>query len=439
MPGMARTGLPAFCRLVTERGLARQHLTLLVVLLGSTMLMPAAAADPLGPDGNKLGNERLRPGVYPGAPVVDGPIEPTSPPFVLDWSVGLKGTYTSDTTGSGFVTTLNPAFSAEHAGVRTDLRLDGQAELARTGDGRLALPSLELGASTTTRLDRDTNLTGRADLSITQDLRLTPGSNPQVLEAPQVINGSAEIGVDRSFGRFNVEATASLGRTAYGDSLRSDTGRTSNSARNVWEGDTRLRLGLQVTPILEVFGEAGLGRDWFDQQSPTSGLKSDATSTSLRAGIAGEWNGIWAASASVGLGHHDFDAAGLNDFATRLYDARVSFTPDPTIDLTASLSTRVTPTGADAVGAARVQHRAETELGYIVNSWLRLRASADWSQTNWEGSGQTEHRHGFGAGADYRFNARTALSADYGYAQRDNSATGQVESHTVSVGVTLRR
>jgi hypothetical protein len=105
----------------------------------------------------------------------------------------------------------------------------------------------------------------------------------------------------------------------------------------------------------------------------------------------------------------------------------------------AALSTAIEPTGADANGTARIAHLAKANLDYTVNSWLRLRASADWGVSVLEGSGETEHRHGLGAGADYMVNAHTSLGADYAYGHRDNSTSGAADIHTLSVGVTIKR
>src|SRR5690606_271375 len=110
-----------------------------------------------------------------------------------------------------------------------------------------------------------------------------------------------------------------------------------------------------------------------------------------------------------------------------------------TINVTGRLATEVTPIGADSVGTARVTHTLSASASYTVNSWLRLRSSANWSHATIEGSGDTEVRNGVGAGADYKVNTRTAVSADYGYEHRDNSASGTTDSHTISLGVTVKR
>lgn len=411
--------------------MARRILPLLTLLLAACTSVSAVLADPLADD-------RLAPGLYPAAPAPAPPPEPAHLPIELDWSLGLKGGYTASTDGNGFVTTLTPAFTATHQGVRTDMVLGGEANLARGNDGTLGVTSANLALDASTRLDSDTILTGTAGLRFSQELPGTPGLNAAIIDPPANVAASIGGGVARRFGQFNLDLNANLERTIYGTTNRTDTGITDNSHQNVWEGDTSLRLGLQATPIIEVFGLASLGRDWFDG-APTGGARTDATSRALRAGLAGNWNGVWAASASLGVGQHDFDDPGLADITTQLYDASLTYSPASTLDLRASLSTEISPTGADTAGTARVTHTIAASASYTVNSWLRLRASADWSHSSLEGTGDTEHRHGIGAGADYRVNSRTAISADYDYGHRDNSATGSVDSHTLSLGVTVKR
>ena len=55
------------------------------------------------------------------------------------------------------------------------------------------------------------------------------------------------------------------------------------------------------------------------------------------------------------------------------------------------------------------------------------------------GSVEQEKGHGWGLGADYKVNAHTALSADYGYDHAESTANGVQDAHRVTVGVTLSR
>ncbi len=416
--------------------------TLLVVLTTGLAASGAAFGQSAEPEAFKFSQDRLEPGLYPGTSLAEPPAESTHLPFDVDWSLGLKGTYTSSSTeGGSFSTVLTPLISAVHDGRQADITVNGDAEIIRPwdGSGTIGVTALRLGVSGESALDSTTLVSGNAALEFSQDLPSTPGLNPGILTPPQVLTGTLGAGIERSFGRFNVGLKGNLDRSIYGETLRSDTGWTDNSGQNVWQADMSLRAGVEITPIFEAFSEASMGRDIFDMPAPATNVRADATNTALRGGISGSWNGVWRASASVGIGHYNFDDPSLSDIVTQLYDASLTYSPDPTISLTAALSTNVEPTGADRGGTAGVVHTASTNLAYEVNSWLRLRASADWGLSRFEGTSETEHRSGVGAGADYVLNAHTAVSADYRYANRDNSVSGQTDTHSVSLGVTVKR
>lgn len=422
--------------------LSRIWRTRVVVALATTCLCAPVLAQPFGADGSGADNERLRPGIYPAAPVLDDygvPVEPHHPPFDIDWSVGLRGTLTQSTSGQSFVTRLTPQFSALYDGSLADITANGSAEVAKaSGQDNVTITNMRLGLSADMALDTVTRLSGNAAFSLSKDL---PGSldlNPQLVVPPLVMSGSLGVGIDRQFGLFNVGVDAEAARTNYGASTRRDTGQTDNADQNRWTASGNLRVGYQITPIFEVFTQAGMTRDFFDVAG-ANGDKADATNRTLRAGVSGSWNNILAASVSAGVGQRIFHAGNVGDVTTQLYGASLSFTPDPTVRMTASLETTLEPAGPDNAGTARIQNTALANLDYTVNSWLRLRASADWSTSQFVGSSETENRYGLGAGADYSVNAHTALNADYGYGRRDNSSRGQSDSHQVSLGITLSR
>ncbi|MBF0679473.1 MAG: outer membrane beta-barrel protein [Devosia sp.] len=413
------------------------------VALATACLGAPVFADPFGPDGSGTDNERLRPGLYPAAPVAGDygmPIEPTHPPFEIDWSVGLRGTFTQSTTGGqNFVTRLTPQASARYDGSLATIVGAASAEIAKpSGPDGVTITNMRLGVSGEMALDAVTTLNGDAALTLSKDLPGTLDLNPQIAAPQQILTGSLGIGLDRQFGRFNLGVDAEAMRTNYGPSTRLDIGEIDNADQNRWTAAGNLRVGYQVTPIFELFTEAGVSRDFFDVAGP-SGEKADASNRTLRAGVSGSWNDVLTASVSAGVGQRVFHAGNLGDVTTQLYGASVSYTPDPTLRMTASLETTMEPTGPDNPGTARIRHAALANIDYTVNSWLRLRANADWSSSQFVGSNDTEDRFGLGAGADYSFNAHTALNADYGYGRRNTSSSGQTDSHQVSLGITLSR
>lgn len=387
-----------------------------------------------------LTEERLRPGVYPVQPVPpEFAVPPDAPSAApLDWSVGLRGTYTNSNGQETFVTRLTPQFTATRNGGLADLVFSGSADIAKAnGQDGLSVTAAGLSLSATAPIASDTTLKAGAALALSQDLPGTPGLSPFVTTPPQVITGSLDLGVDRRFGHVNLGIKGGLDRIQYGPTNRTDTGLTDNSGQNYWSGNTSLRLGYQVTPVLELFGQGELQRDIFDTQ--TAGLYPNATNRSLRAGVAGKWNTVWSASASAGVGERIFDEASLGEIRAQLYGFEVSYAPDTTVKLTAGLDTTLSPAGADNPGKGRVQYAAFARAQYDINSWLRVRASADWSHSELVGTGTADRRWALGAGADYAFNAFTKLNADYAYANADNATSGNTQSHQVSLGVTISR
>ncbi len=305
-----------------------------------------AFADPLATKPAWTSDDRLAPGIYPAAPVPDGfglDDESGAAPFDVDWSVGLRGTLTKATSGDSFVTTLTPRASVTRQSATLDATIDASADISKPLNGEVTLSRLDLSISGSRALDSLTTLKGNAALNINRQLSGSPGLDPVIIDPPSIVGGTFGLGLDREFGRFNVGVAGSATRTVYGATNRTDTGVTDNSDQNLWSTDATLRVGYQVTPIFEVFGQGGIGRDMFDNPSRSLGVRTDATDQTLRGGITGTWGNVLTATASVGVGRRDFDAAGIADVTTQLYDASVTFSPDETLRLTGALSSAITP------------------------------------------------------------------------------------------------
>jgi hypothetical protein len=407
------------------------------------LALPAmAASDHTSGDGSGTDNERLLPGIYPADPVLanaDWLREPYDPFFDVDWSVALRGSYTRATSGEHFTVLLVPTVSLDHKGSRSAINITGSAEIARPADGQVDVSALRLGGTTGYALDSDTDLTAGGNLSVTRAVAGTPGLASNIAIAPQTIAGGVDLGVTRQFGKFNVGLTGAFDRSVYGQTTLVDASVVDNSEQNVWSMDAGLRVGFQATPIFEVFGQAGLGRDVFDLPSSVLLVKTDATTASLEAGVTGRWNDILEATASTGVAFRRFDEASLGEVTAQLYNANITFTPDPTWRMTAGFATTVEPPGPNGGGLTRIGYSANAEVAYTVNSWLALRALADWSSARFVGSTNTETGYGWGLGADYNVNAHTALTADYGYDYSDSTANGVQDAHQVTVGITLSR
>ncbi|WP_162245135.1 outer membrane beta-barrel protein [Devosia sp. Root436] len=404
---------------------------------------PALAQSGYAGDGSGTDNERLLPDVYPAGPVLDSGEwlrEPYDPLFDIDWSVALRGSYSKATSGERFDIRLVPSIGLEHIGSRSAINFDASAEIVRPSEGgKVDIGALRLGLQAGYDLDSVTRATAAGNLSLTQATPGTPGLATNIAIAPQTISGGGDVGIARQFGKFNIGVTGAAQRNIFGPTTLTTAAVTDNSDQNYWAIDAGLRVGFQVTPIFEVFGQAGAGRDIFDQPSTALAAYPNATDVTLKGGVTGRWNDILEVTASTGVGLRRFDAASLGEVVTQLYDAQITFTPDPTWRMTAGFATTVAPPGPNGGGTARVDYTANAEVAYTVNSWLGLRALADWNAARFAGSADTETGYGLGAGADYKVNAHTALSADYGYDHAESTANGTQDAHRITVGITLSR
>ena len=410
------------------------------MLCGLALVGPTLAGD-----GSDSDNLRLLPDIYPVAPVdplpLDSPSlrEPYHPAFDIDWSVALRGAYAKTDSGERFDVLLAPRVSLDHDGSRSQIHVEGSAEVDKPTQEPINVSGLRLGLQAGYALDSTTVLDTTADLALTRQQPGTPGLANDITIAPQTFVGSVSAGVTRQFGRFNVGVSGVVERSLYGETTHNDGSVTDNSEQDFWALDGGLRLGFQATPIFEIFTEANLERELFDHPSSTLQVKPDATNMAIKAGVAGQWSEVLSAEASVGLGLRRFDAAALGEVGSQLYDARLVFSPDPTWRFVAALTTDVAPPGPNADGTTRVRYGAKATADYTVNSWLALRALADWSTAQFDGSSDTQTGYGYGVGADYKFGRHTALSADYGFAHADSTKDGPQDSHRVTVGVTVKR
>lgn len=407
------------------------------------LVMPVMAQSDLRTwDGSGTDNDRLVPGIYPADPVLtngDWLREPDNPFFDVDWSVALRGSYIKGSRGERFDVLMVPSVALDHTGARSTVKATGDAEIVRPNQDKIDVSALRLSGAVDYALDNNTELTGGGRFSVTRAVAGMPGVASNVAIAPQTISGGGNLGVTRQFGKFNIGVTGAAERNVYGTTTLTNGGVNDNSEQNAWALDAGLRVGFQITPIFEVFGKAGVGRDLFDLPSTALGFKPDATTATLEGGVTGRWHGILEATASTGVVLRRFDEASLGEVRTQIYDAQLSFTPNPTLRVTGGISTTVAPPGPTGSGSTRIGYGANAAVAYTVNSWLALRALADWSQASFVGSGGTESGYGLGVGSDYKVNAHTAVTADYNFDQSESSASGVQDAHQMTLGITLAR
>lgn len=408
---------------------------LAILAAGSAVL---AASDHRLGDGSGASNPDLLPGGFDGAPSAGPGPEPYHPFVNIDWSIGLRGAYTIGPSGGRYETVLTPTVSGSFDGGRWTSTFSATADLAREQDGEQRLSSIALEGAGTYQLDSVTLASGNASLALSQSAADPDGTPTSVAIEPIVTGASLGGEITRQFGRFNLTGRGSFDRSVTGPSTLTDTSTVDNADQNVTGYGGGLRLGLQVTPIWSVFADGEIGLERFDQPSKTLLVRLDSTTYALKAGVAGQWNDVLSVEGSVGVSLRRFADPGLSDVTATLYDASVTFRPDPTLTLTGAFSTTIDAPGSGG-GSARIGYEATGEFAYEVNRWLSLRGSVGWNRATFSGSPVTETGYNFGVGADYRVNAHTALTADYTFSHSETTPDPAEDTHVIALGLRLSR
>lgn len=369
-----------------------------------------------------------------------GPFDSDRNYLDTDWSITTTGAFIEDSaSGSRFETKLAPAFTIRRPGDRLDLGLTGNAQLSKTDGGNVSLEQLGLRGSSTFEVSNGGTLTSNAAFSMAEEDPNSPDVGADVAMTPVEYSGTADSTYAQRFGRFNLSLKGNLERDLYGATTLTDGTSLDNTDQNNTQVGGTLRLGFEVTPVFEVFGETGATRTIFDTASTSLGTSLNGTQYSLLAGVAAAWGDQLAASVSAGVGVEHFDDAALGEVRAALYDASLSYKPSDVLTLTGELSSAISPPGPNGTGIAQINYQATAGATYLINEWLTARASLNWQNITYAGTSNSDNSYGFGVGADYLINRQTKLSADYTFARATVTPNPAEDTQTISLGLTFQK
>jgi opacity protein-like surface antigen len=362
-----------------------------------------------------------------------------APWFDLDWSLALRGSYVRTTAGDYFEGTANPSVTLHHEFLRGSYEATASAEVSKSTVEDFRLGAFRTGFKGDYQIDESLSTAGELNFAWTRDSSRALGTDPTIALQPQVFSGDGEASLQRDFGPLVFTGTVNGARTVYGETTLVDTSTVDNSAQNNWRVSGSLRVGYRVTPIVTAFVEGTAGYQWYDVPSPSYLVKLDAADYQVRAGLSAEWNDVWKAEASVGYALRRFAEPSFGDTSALLYDASVTYRPDETVEINGEFTTSFDAPGPDSNGTARLEYAAQGDVAYLVNPWLKLRATAGWTYAQLVGTTDTERSYNLGAGADYVLNEFTTLTADYNYSNSESPPNPAEDAHRVTVGVTFHR
>jgi hypothetical protein len=367
----------------------------------------------------------------------DPPHEWDAPWFDLDWSLALRGSYVHTSTIDYFEASAVPSVTLRHETLRGGYEASASADIVRSTVEEVRLAAARIGFAADYRLDESTGVEGVLNLAYTQASATGPGVDPTILTQPQVLTGDAEASVSRDVGPLVFTGRLNGSRTLYGPTTLVGPVLVDNAHQSNWTAGTSLRVGYRVTPILTAFVDGSVGYQWYDAPSPTLLVKFDAADYQVRSGLSVKWHDVLEGETSIGYGLRRFAEPTLGETSAILYDASLTFRPDETLDIRGAFATGFDAPGPDSGGVARLEYATTGDIGYVVNPWLKLRASAGWSHAQLVGTADTETGWNTGMGADYVLNEFTTLTGDYIYSVSRKAANPPEDSHRVTVGVTF--
>ncbi len=403
---------------------------------------PAAGAEfnPMG-DGSRFDNADL---MRPGGGGCENclPMPPhewqdlASP---LDWSVGLRGAVTQSDSGTRFTSVILSRASVANDILRGSYVVGAESEISYELDGAARVDRLRVDGAMDYRLDEVTVATLGGSLELSQDAPDAPGYGANVVAAPLVVAGEAEVGFSREFGSFSAGLRGSVGRTVFGETEYDDGTSSGNGFQNNSRVGVGSRIGVPVGPGLTAFVDTEIGYRAHDEVSPSLAARLDNVTTEMRAGVSAAVDATLELEGSLGLGHRDFVDASLGDFTAVLYDGRAVLRPDETVELSARLATTIGSPGNIAGATGKVTHELIGEASYRVNPWLKLRSAAGWSEARHVGVGTREQGWSLGAGADYLLNEHMDASLDYVFSRSQTLPDPAEDKQVLTLGLTLHR
>jgi hypothetical protein len=408
------------------------------------VLLPtvAFAGDALAPgDGSWAEN----PALFSPVPIAAADWTPATAPGRdfqfndLDWSLTAKGAFSRDSGGDRFKASFEPSVTFNHPGTRFGTSGKADATISRTGFGPLRVENVLLSGTSFYEIAPLARLETSAALSLTQDDLSSDDIANGVSRNPLEVSGTLSSSYTQTLGRLDVSLTGTADRDVFGPTTLASGVSSDNTSQNNTRFGGGLRLGFDITPVVQVFADAEVTRTRFDAASPTLLTRLDGTQYALKAGFAATWNPTLSASADIGVGIERFDDPTLADVRATLYDLSLTYRPLERLTLTGAFDTTIGAPGPSGFGTARIEYAATATAAYEVNDWLGWRLSAAWHEARYAGSTATDRGYALGVGADYQLNRRVKLSADYSFEHSEVTPNAPDDTHTVTFGMTLRK
>ncbi|KQT85813.1 outer membrane beta-barrel protein [Aurantimonas sp. Leaf443] len=215
--------------------------------------------------------------------------------------------------------------------------------------------------------------------------------------------GSVSGDLERDLGRFALRGTGTIARSSYGDKpLPQDDDYTTLTAG--------LRAGYTLSPALQPFVEASLGRRLFDEDQPFGAASPgrDSLIPSVRAGLALDLSEKLAGELALGYAANRPDDDGARDTSAPTIDASLAWSPQRGTDVTLGLRTAFQPDLSSS--AAEVDYEGSLGLRHILTARTDLNGALTLRYADSTRDADDETTYSAEAGFTYWINRNAAFT-----------------------------
>jgi len=357
----------------------------------------------------------------------------------LDWSVGLRGSYTNDSAmGSLYKAIVAPEASLTRHYLGGDASVGAGAAASIDQNKAVRLEDAHANAASSFTLDEFTTLKGSIEVSTIQLSPFDSSLPADTAVTPRETTGTATGSATRKLGQFDFTGTLTGTRFVEGPTTLADSSIVDNSDQSYWLGTATLRTGFEFTPKIALFVEGSDAYTRYDAANPSLGVFFHNQTLTLRGGVSYTQPGTFVAEASVGRGFINDADPSLTDRQAWVTNGTLTFTPDETVELVGALDTSIGPSTTVA-GDTDVGYSLSGSAKYLVNPWLTLRGTASFDHVITLGSHDTDDTVSAGAGFDFANTKHSSWSVDYLFSRDQKSGLPATNTHAVTVGFTIRK
>lgn len=369
-----------------------------------------------------------------------GPEENPGSIFEATWSLTKSVSASASPDGTQrFLAEVRPEAEFLHEGVGADLTASIGSDLRYLpGGGDLYVSSFDAGLIGDFALNSLTSafVSGSVEGSIPDPDNAGLPSATAV--PPLLVEWRGEAGVRQRLGMLSAEARANVLRGTVSDTVLDDSTVIDNSEFGRSAYGAVGRLGLDLTPVLGVFVDAGWQREAFDAASTGFGVPLDNVTSRTEAGISFEQGDDLNGEMSLGVLRRGFDDGSLTDVTTYLADASLNWSPNRSTTLSASVSTDLSPT-TEPGATTEISRLASLEAVYAATDTLRLRGGVEFGRDEFADLVEATTTTTVGVGVDYLLNRFTTMFANLTGKAIADTTDGESQSLAIEAGITFSR